>query len=200
MCRSISRPRFIMTLQSARLSLPSASAGRSARGWVTIVIGETAISFSGVPAIRVRSIGGMNLHASGTWGTRLSGALAIIRAQLRAIVATGAGAGIRWRARRPPLSRALNRDAQFHSVLQAQQVFPEPRRLQLGALHPSAGRPRAARSLASTARALRGLIAIAASRACRRSTVPRPAAVATAAPVVAAVATVVVAGINPLLL
>ena len=74
----------------ARLSSPLASAGRSAYGWITIVIGETAISFSGATAIRVPPIGGMNLHVSGTWVIRASGARIIIPAQSRRITATGA--------------------------------------------------------------------------------------------------------------
>ena len=206
MCRSISQPRFIMILRIARLSSPSAPAGRWARGWITTVIGETAISSSGVATIRVRPIGGMNLHVNETWGIRLFGTLTIIRAQLRQIVATGDGAGIRWCARRPRRSHGKHWHTRFHSMPNAQLAFPDPRQLHLHALHPSAGRHRTVRSLASTVRALREVIAIAASRACRRSRVPRQlrtrhpllAAVATVAAVAAA--TVVVAGVNLLLL
>lgn len=162
-----------MTPLMARLSSPSASAGRWARGWITIVIGETAILFSGVATIRVRPIGGMNPHVNGTWGMRLSGALTIIQARLRQIVATGAGAGIRRCARRPQRPHDKHWHSRFHSVPNAQLAFPDPRQHHLHALHPSAGRHPTARSLASTVRASREPIAIVASRVCRRSRVPR---------------------------
>ena len=205
MCRSISPPRSIMTPLMARLSSPSASAGRWARGWIAILIGETAISFSGVATIRVRPIGGMNPHVSGTWGIRLSGALTIIPAQLRQIVATGAGAELRWCARRPRRSHDKHWDARFHSVPDPQLAFPDPRQLQLHALHPSAGRYLTVRSLASTVRASRELIAIVASRACRRSPVLRRLhgqhpRLAVAAVVAVAAATVVAASVEFLLL
>ena len=104
MCQSISQTRFIMTHLTARLSSPLASAGRSDYGWITIVIGEAAISFSGATAIRVRPTGGMNLHASGTWGIRVSGDQTIIPDQSQPTEATGVMAGARFPVRqlRPP--------------------------------------------------------------------------------------------------
>ena len=106
-------------------------------------------------------------------GTRLSGALTIIPAQLWQIVVTGAGAGIRWCARRPRRSHDKHWHIRFRSVPDPQLAFPVPRQCQLHALHPSVGQHPTVRSLASTVRALREVIAIAANRACRRSRVPR---------------------------
>jgi hypothetical protein len=165
------------------------------------VIGETAISFSGVAAIRVRPIGGTNPRVSGTWAIPLSGALTIIQGQLRQIMLTGAGAGIQPCARRPRRSHGKHWPARFHSVPDPQLALPDPRRLELHALHPSAGRHPTERSLACTVRASRELTAVVASRACRRSPVlrrfhgQRPR-LAVAAVVAVAVATAVVPSIE----
>src|ERR1035441_7995101 len=147
----------------------------------------------------------MNPRVSGTWAIRLSGGLTIIQAQLRQIMVTGAGAGIRRCARRPRRSHGKHWHARFHSVPDPQLALPDPCKLQLHGLHPSAGQHPTVRSLASTVRASRELIAIVASRACRRSPVLRRfhgqhPRLAVAAVVAVAVATVVVASVEFLLL
>jgi hypothetical protein len=83
-------------------------------------------------------------------------------------VATGAGIKIRLRARRLRLSLDQNRRTKFRN---AQLMFPDPRRLPLTILNPSADRNQTARSSAYKVRATRELTAIVASKACRRSPV-----------------------------
>src|ERR1035438_6186310 len=90
MCRFTSRTWFIIKPGMARHSLLSVSALRLTGGWIAILIGGIAILFTGVTIIRVRLIGGMNRHISGTIIRQLSGVLTIIRAQPGCIMATGA--------------------------------------------------------------------------------------------------------------
>lgn len=184
-----------MTPPMARLSSPLAAAGRLVYGWITIVTGELAISFSGATATRVPPIGGMNRLVSGIWDIRASGAPTIIPAQSRPTGVTGVMAGTRFpvrQLRRPydnhwPTRKHSEMNAQLivpaprpsvagrsmTLVANVQPAFPDPHPLQLNTQHPSAGRNRMAHSSAFKVRMMRKPIAIAASKACRRSPTPR---------------------------
>src|ERR1022692_5337605 len=90
MCRFTSRTLFTIKPGMARRLSPAVSALRLAGGWIAILTGGTATSFSGDTITHVRLIGGMSRHISGTLIKRLSGVLTTIQARQECIMATGA--------------------------------------------------------------------------------------------------------------